>query len=246
MRFGDYEEPKSFDDSGKANPKYLSLKDNGDKVKGYFLLGVDDINDAKIYAIHEAMPFANSKYPSKIECLDPSGADPRTCPICTDLATDPDKKERKDYKKIRAFIPFYDLDKKEIVIWDRPVNTLSAIKEALESYKDNFDVPDATLTSVGYEIKRNGAKGSKSTTYLITPFPIKKADKAEHDKIVAEFKGYPIFGNDDQKATVYQYDYATLAKNFNTSTDGNANPAGDDNFGLGDDAFPLNDEDIPF
>jgi len=138
-RFG-YEDAERYGGNGTGG--YFSLKDDGDVARVH-ILG-NDMNDFYGYAVHDVEVDGKHRW---VNCLrnynDPIDA----CPFC----------KAKKQVKARLFIPLYNIEAKEVQIWERGKNFFRELS--------SYCARNPKVASVVTEIERRGKKGDTSTTY---------------------------------------------------------------------------------
>lgn len=163
---------------GGNDLKFLQLKNDKDNVKCKFLFETEEdfLNFVK--------PVHNMKigdYPNDIVC------EGEGCKLCASG----------DVPKLKTVIPIYDVDKQEVLIWKRGVNTIKDIQLIFEDpdLLEELDGQPVNLKDMTFRITRQGEKGSTSTKYQIKS--VKNVDVENFGEIVA---GRPNIVGRDFKA----------------------------------------------
>lgn len=129
---------------GNGSASYFSLKNDKDTAKVRFMYnGLDDVEGC---AVHEVEIGGKKRY---INCLREYNDPMNVCPFCS----------AGEFQVVKFFIPLYDVDTKQVKIWERGRKFFSKISSICARYSN--------LVSHVFEIERNGAKGSTQTTYEI-------------------------------------------------------------------------------
>ena len=134
---------------------YFSLKNDGDSARVRFLY--ETAEDVQGHGVHK-VTFANGKF-RYVACARQHYDDPSDmCPLCASWNAD----DKKIFKKI--WIPLYDVDKGEILLWDRGITFLREQLYPLIQQKVTKQTP---LCSYVFSIERHGAANSMDTQYEI-------------------------------------------------------------------------------
>ena len=142
--------------SGDASQvNFFSLKNDGDSARVRFLY--ETAEDVRFYGVHK-VTFASGKF-RYTTCLRKHYEDPADmCPLCSSWNAD----DRKIVKKI--WIPMYDVDNGEIVLWDRGVSFLRDKLYPIIQQKVNKQTP---LCAYVFSIICHGLANSMDTDYEI-------------------------------------------------------------------------------
>ena len=246
MKYSEYKEQKEESNAGQGYHKdkekvnYLKLSDDGAVVKGFLIADIDTLEDFPITGVHELDLFGNFK--NKYRC---GGED---CPICEYKKMHKlDKDQNSElYRRTKAFVSFYNLADGEMYLWERPAKIIGSFISALESFNDNNET-NLNFNEVMFEIRRQGKKGSKETTYSITAYKVKKSDEAKHKKAYEENLIVPLYGTETMNPVINGYDNEWITEKLTEVYPPELSLTKKDNdFDLGDDAFPSAHEDIPF
>ena len=135
---------EKYGTSGSSS--FFSLKDNLDTARVRFMY--NGIEDVVGHAVHEVKIENKTRY---VSCLRKYDEPKSKCPLC----------EANNLQKARIFILLYNIDEEEPQVWDRGPKFVPQISSICARYS-SADVP---LVSHIFEIERNGAKGSQTTTY---------------------------------------------------------------------------------
>lgn len=138
-----------------TNQEWFTLKNNGDTARVQFIL--DKYEDIQVYMAHSVQP-KGAKYPIKVDCLREYDEPLSKCPLC----------EAGFHTSAVKFIGLYDRADKKVKIWERGTRFIKALQQYCERYNP--------LRNFVFDIQRNGAAGSKDTTYQIFPIPNEQAD----------------------------------------------------------------------
>ena len=141
-----YDDVDNYGSSGGSS--FFSLKNDGDVARVRFMY--NDMNDVEGYAVHEVEVDGKRRF---VNCLREYNEPKSNCPLCANGNT----------QKVKLYIPIYDVDDKEVKIWERGKNFFSKISSLCARYA-NGNTP---LVSHVFEIERHGKKGDTGTTYEI-------------------------------------------------------------------------------
>lgn len=131
---------------------FFSLKDDKDTAKIRFMY--DGIEDVIGYSVHQVQVNGKNRY---VDCLREPGDAIEVCPLCV-----------QGYKVLaKIFVPLYDMEAKEVKIWDRGKTYLRDLSSLCARY-------GPSLVAMPFELERNGKKGDTSTKYAA--FPLEKDD----------------------------------------------------------------------
>lgn len=131
---------------------FFSLKNHGDTAKvRYMYEGIEDVIG---FAVHQVEIGGKNRY---VDCLKEPGDSVDVCPLCA-----------AGIKVIaKIFVPLYDIEAKEIKIWDRGKTYMRDLSSLCSRY-------GPALYKTVFEIERNGAKGDTSTKYTNYPLTEEK------------------------------------------------------------------------
>ena len=139
---------------GQGGSGYFSLKNDKDVAEVRFLYnGVEDVTG---YSVHEVTHNGKKRY---VNCLREYGDPMHKCPMCA----------AGNYVRVKYFIPLYLMDSGNTVVWERGKEFGNKLSSLCSRYPN--------LVTHRFEIERNGARGSKETTYEIYPLQDTEQDK---------------------------------------------------------------------
>lgn len=131
-----------------TNLDWFQLKNDGDTAKVQFIM--DKYEDIQVFMAHKVKP-EGSQYDMKVDCLRSYDDPLDKCPLCeAGLKTSAIK-----------FIGLYDVNDKKVKLWERGSRFIKSLKPYCERYNP--------LRNKVFDIQRNGAAGSRDTTYQIFP-----------------------------------------------------------------------------
>ena len=133
---------------GNGGSSFFSLKNDGDVARVRFMY--NDMEDVVGYAVHEVEVDGKRRY---VNCLREYNEPKSKCPFC----------EGGYFQRAKLYIPVYDLDDKEVKIWERGKNFFGKISSICARYATG-NVP---LVAHTFEVERHGKKGDTQTTYEI-------------------------------------------------------------------------------
>lgn len=133
---------------GNGGSSFFSLKNDGDVARVRFMY--NDMEDVVGYAIHEVEVDGKRRY---VNCLREYNEPKNKCPFC----------ESDYFQRAKLYIPIYDLDDKEVKIWERGKNFFGKISSICARYATG-NVP---LVAHTFEVERHGKSGDTQTTYEI-------------------------------------------------------------------------------
>lgn len=157
---------------------YFSLKNDGDTALVRFAhTGPEDFD---VVFSHEVEIDGRTR---KINCLKGRGDPDSACPFCRD--------GEKGNLRIYIHLIEYTKDAQGNIVatpkvWERPIS----YGDTLADYADEY----APLSDYIFKIKRNGARGSQSTTYTITPCNATAYNAEEYPPHPEFFTGYKALG----------------------------------------------------
>ena len=131
---------------GQGGSGYFSLKNDKDTAKVRFLY--NGISDVLGYSVHEVEVNGKKRY---VNCPREYGDSMDKCPMCK--AGSP--------VRVKYFIPLYLIDSGNTVVWERGKEFGNKLSSLCSRYPN--------LVTHRFEIERNGARGSKETSYEIYP-----------------------------------------------------------------------------
>lgn len=140
---------------GSGGSSFFQLKNDGDVAKVRFLY--NSMEDVLGYAVHEIEVDGKRRY---VDCLRSYDEPKSACPLCA----------ANNMQKAKMYIPLYDVDEKEVKIWERGKNFIPKISSLCARYS-NADIP---LVAQTFEIERHGKPRDTNTTYEI--FPVGQPD----------------------------------------------------------------------
>lgn len=129
-----------------AGGSFFMLREDKDTARVRFLY--DSIDDIVGHVVHEVEVEGKKRY---VACLRQYNEPLHSCPLC------------KAGGKITAklFLQLYDVDTKELKIWDRGKSFFSKLGSLCIRYNP--------LVNTVFEIERNGKRGDTNTKYEIYP-----------------------------------------------------------------------------
>ena len=186
-------EYERYDNSN--NGEWFSLKNDKDIATVQFLY--DDYNDLDAFVTHKVDVNGKERH---VNCLRNYGDPIDVCPFCAaGLPAKP-----------TMFVAMYQHEDQKVKIWERG----RKFKNKLESLFGRY----SPLINYTFQIERNGAKGSKDTTYEVFPMPnIAPFDLQDVEK--PEFLGTVILDKNSDDMDYY------LAYNEFPSEEDNETPA---------------------
>ncbi len=138
-----------------SNVDWFQLRNDGDSARVQFIL--DKYEDIQVFMAHKVKP-DGYKYDTKVDCLRGYNDPLDKCPLC----------EAGIKTSAVKFIGLYDLTDKKVKLWERGSRFIKSLKTYCDRYKP--------LRNYVFDIQRNGAAGSRDTTYSIFPIPDAKGD----------------------------------------------------------------------
>lgn len=143
---------------GESKFSWFALKDDGDVAVVRLLLKNEDDILKFTKEVHRNVDI--NGYRNTVLCLGDR------CEMCR-AGMNP---------SLRIWIPLYNVDKGELQFWERGLDDIKELMNLYEEYGD--------LDARDYKIKRNGKKGSTSTTYSF--FPKDTSEREELDEWKAQ------------------------------------------------------------
>lgn len=129
---------------GGGGHGFFSLANDKDVAQVRFMYnGIDDVEG---YAVHEVEIDGRKRY---VNCLRTYDEPVDNCPFCRNHM----------FQTVKFYIPLYDIDSKQIKLWERGKKFISKLSSLCSRYPN--------LVSHIFEIERNGKKGEQTTTYEI-------------------------------------------------------------------------------
>lgn len=127
---------------------FFSLKGDGDTARVRFMYnGMEDVSG---YAVHEVDVDGKKRY---VNCLRDYNEPKSKCPLCAEGY----------FQRVKLYIPVYDIDDKEVKVWERGKNFFAKISSICARYSSG----NTPLVSHTFDIERHGVKGDTQTTYEI-------------------------------------------------------------------------------
>jgi len=149
---------ENYGTNGRSS--FFQLKNDKDTARVRFMY--NDMQDVFGYAVHEVEVDGKRRYVNCIrEYTDPKNV----CPLCAANKT----------QIAKVFVPLYDVDEKEVKIWERGKKYLGTLSSICSRYSS----ADTPLCSHVFEIERNGKPRDTTTTYK--EYEIKKDDTTLED-----------------------------------------------------------------
>jgi len=139
-----------------SNLDWFTLKNDGDVARVQFIL--NEYEDIQVFVAHKVKP-DGLNYDIKVDCLRNYNDPLDKCPLC----------EAGIPTTAAKFIGLYDLSDGKVKLWERGSRFIKSLKNYCDRYKP--------LRNFVFDIQRNGAAGSRDTTYAIFPVP----DAEPHD-----------------------------------------------------------------
>lgn len=127
---------------GQGGGGFFSLKNDKDVATVRFMY--NSIDDVEGYAVHEIEVDGKKRY---VNCLREYNQPLDDCPLCA----------AKFRVIAKLFVILYNVESKEVKIWDRGKTFFSKLSSLCARY--------SPLVSTPFEIERNGKKGDTKTTY---------------------------------------------------------------------------------
>ena len=145
----------------------FTLKDDGDYALVRFLYASPD--EVESYYTHGAKVTPNAKYDQLVKCND------KGCTFCREGKA----------KSAKVFVVLENLsDNNQIQVWTRPAKFGQVLLDLFEEFGDR-------LCDFTFKVKRSGAKGSKDTTYMVTP-PRNNESPVDLDEYTLPIIGEPV------------------------------------------------------
>lgn len=187
---------KSSSSEEKSKVEYFNLKEDGDYAIVRFAYHSQD--DFDIVTVHRVM-MEGRKYPVSVSCLRGAKDELSKCPLCSSH----DEEMKRLYMKMYVKMIRYEKDENgnlQIIpcVWERPASFSKKLLSLIGAgYSD--------LSKYIFMIKRNGAKGSTSTTYDINPC---NPNVYPNDVFVEDFSAFDGF--DLTRHSYYEKSYEDL------------------------------------
>lgn len=131
-----------------SNVDWFQLRNDGDVARVQFIM--DRYEDIQVFMAHKVKP-NGSQYDIKVDCLRNYNDPLNKCPLC----------EAGIKTSAVKFIGLYDKSDKKVKLWERGSRFIKSLKPYCDRYKP--------LRNYAFDIQRNGAAGSRDTTYQIFP-----------------------------------------------------------------------------
>lgn len=138
-----------------TNVEWFSLKNDGDTARVQFVM--DNYSDIQAYMVHKVKP-DGYRYDINVDCLRGYNEPLSKCPLC----------EAGLKVSTAKYVGIYDKADKKVKVWERGTKFIKQMKPMCDRY--------SPLRNYVFDIQRNGAAGSKDTTYSMFPIPNEKAD----------------------------------------------------------------------
>lgn len=159
-----FEEVDKYGSSGSGG--FFSLPNDKDTAQVRFMYNtIDDITG---FAVHEVEVDGKKRY---VDCLRAFNEPTDKCPLC----------QAQSRVVAKLFLMLYDVESKEVKIWDRGKTMFSKMQSLTSRYNP--------LVSTIFEIERNGKKGETSTTYETFPVKVDDGTKVEDLPEIPEVLG---------------------------------------------------------
>lgn len=151
-----------------SNVRYFSLKNDGDEA--IVRIMQDDVSSFDIHTVHDIV--VDNKH-RKVECIREPHQTVDACPFCEAE----EKLQQRIYVKMIQYVVENGQIIPQAVVWERPASTFA---RKLKSLMDEY----GPLSDYIFKIKRNGAAGSKDTTYELmlahpNQYPIDRYPKVD-------------------------------------------------------------------
>ena len=175
-----------------AKSSWLRLKNNGDSAFVQFFY--NSIDEFPTFTVHKAMVNENDRFERSIDCLRNPGEPLTACPLCA--------KHYPTYTETYAVL--YNHSVGELQIWKMSKSFITQLK--------NFIARTDKFNQKVFELVRNGAAGSKETTYTLfpadgkDPIDLSQFEEPERfgieNKTFAEMEHFAITGSWDMTTAV--------------------------------------------
>ena len=160
------------------NVGFFSLKNDGDVATVRFMH--DTTDSFELLTTHDET--VNGKY-RKINCIRNPQEPFENCPLCA-------KGEKVSQRIFIHLVQYVQDETGRIVglpkIWERPASYAYKLKNLIDEY--------GNLSNYVFKIKRNGAKGSRETSYDIMFCNPAMYDESNYPKIPDAFDNYKVLG----------------------------------------------------